>query len=542
MKSFSFLDRTESIEQLESTQFDLFIIGGGITGAGVARDAALRGLKVALVEMQDFAAGTSSRSSKLIHGGIRYLENFEFKLVFEALSERNKLFEIAPHLAHPLRFMIPIYKSSRYGLGMMRLGMWAYDALSLFQAPELHETLSAEETCQRQPALQKDELLGSVVYSDAYMDDDRLVFETLRSANEAGAVCINYVKADQVIRDSNGKITSIICQDLIGKKNFKISARHYVSTVGPWTDQLGVKVRQTWKNILRPTKGVHLTFRKGRVPLSSAVVMGTEKRIVFGIPRHDMVIIGTTDTDFQGDPAQVKTDKADIEYLLQVTHQYFPGSKITEKDIIASYAGVRPLVADGSDSEGKTSREHTIFTENEEITYVAGGKYTTYRLMSEQIVDECLRFFPLEDRVKWNRCVSHRPLNALISEESRRQDPLLFQELSKSASMTDAELALLIERHSAEARVMVEKWKGFSYWEIEAAHAILNTMCFHLVDFYTRRAPLVLGNQDHGLSLLPQIAPIFAHYLGWDQEKLKTEEQTLKKYLQDEFAWRQKSS
>ena len=297
MKSFSFEDRKRNLQSLAKTKYDIFIIGGGITGAGVARDAALRGMKVGLIEASDFASGTSSRSSKLIHGGIRYLENMEFKLVFEALSERQKLFQIAPHLVHPLRFMIPLYEQGRVGMFKMGLGMWAYDALSLFQAPEMHERLNPAQTVARMPSLQGQKLLGSYVYSDAYMDDDRLVFETLRSANEAGAECVNYVKAVGAEMSADGKLKKVICEDQLTKTKFTVEARHFVSTVGPWTDELGTSLFKTWKSILRPTKGIHLTFEKKRFPLSSALVMGAEKRIVFGIPRHEMVIVGTTDTD-----------------------------------------------------------------------------------------------------------------------------------------------------------------------------------------------------------------------------------------------------
>lgn len=540
--NFSFQSRQKSLQDLKSRKFDLLIIGGGITGAGVARDAALRGMKVALIEMQDFAAGTSSRSSKLIHGGIRYLENKEFKLVFEALSERQKLFEIAPHLAHPLRFMIPIYESSRHGMLIMKLGMWLYDALSLFRAPELHESLSPQETLNRMPPLQGEKLKGSVVYSDAYMDDDRLVFETLRSAHRAGAQCVSYVKAQGVHRDSNGKIDSVEVEDSISGQKFSIQARHFVSTVGPWTDQLGEKIRGDWTKILRPTKGVHLTFRRERVPLSCAVVMGAESRIVFGIPRHDMVIVGTTDTDFKGDPASVSVTREDIEYLLKVTKDYFPGSQITEDDIVGSYAGVRPLVADGSSSEGKTSREHTIFTENREITYVAGGKYTTYRLMSEQIVKECLRYFPVEDRAQFHRCHTEQPLNPLVTADSRHRDRALFDELRPFTGISDIELRHLIDRHSGEAKEMIRRWRGMSYWEIEATHALMNTMCFHLVDFYTRRVPLILGEKDHGLSKLEAITSVFAQNLSWTELQIQQEKKILMDHIAREFAWRQKSS
>lgn len=549
MKKFSHVERSAAIKDIAKQKFDLLVIGGGINGAGVARDAALRGMKVALVEMNDFAEGTSSRSSKLIHGGIRYLENQEFKLVFEALSERAKLFEMAPHLAHPLRFLIPIYESSRVSYGLMKLGMWLYDALSLFQAPELHESLKAKQTMERLPELQSKGLKGSVVYSDAYMDDDRLVIETLRSANEAGAVCLNYIKAKKILKNSTSdRFETVVCENRFSDsgipEEFKIQARHIVSAVGVWTDELNsdLKIEEKFKPRLRPTKGVHLTFRRDRVPLSCAVVMGAEKRIVFGIPRHEMVIIGTTDTDYTGNLEEVRATDEDVRYLLKVTQEYFPGLNITSKDIVATYAGIRPLVKDESDSEGKTSREHTIFTLHDQVTFVAGGKYTTYRLMAEQVVDECIKYFSIEERARWSRCSTAQPLNFLINSDSRRADDLLFEELREQVSMPDEDLRRLIDRHSVEAREMIKTWKGFSYWEIEAAHAIAFTSCHHLVDFYTRRVPLVLSEVDHGLSKLDEILPIFQHYLGWSEKESQNQIQKLNKHLDLEFAWRHKMS
>jgi glycerol-3-phosphate dehydrogenase len=542
MKTFSVEDRQLNIRALGKEKFDLFIIGGGITGAGVARDAALRGMKVGLIEASDFASGTSSRSSKLIHGGIRYLENMEFKLVFEALTERQKLFQMAPHLVHPLRFMIPLYEQSRVGMFKMGLGMWAYDALSLFQAPEMHERLTPAETKARMPSLQSHQLLGSYVYSDAYMDDDRLTLETLRSANSAGAMCANYVKAVGAEFSAEGKMKKVLCEDQISKDKFTVEARHFVSTVGPWTDEVGTSLFKEWKKILRPTKGVHLTFEKKRLPLGSAVVMGAEKRIVFGIPRHEMVIVGTTDTDFQGNPSDVVAGPDDVEYLLGVIENYFPGAKIQSSDILASYAGVRPLVNDGSSTEGKTSREHIIFTESHGVTFVAGGKYTTYRLMAEQIITECLRFFPLEDRVRFNRCTTEQPINPLITEESRQQDHLLLDQLNKIGHLPLQDAARFVDRHGAEARKIWQNFGPATYWELEAWHALENTMCLHLVDFYTRRAPLFLAEPDHGFSAIGKIASVFTRYLGWNRDQLEAEERNLALHMKRELAWRQKIS
>ncbi|MGZ3769255.1 MAG: FAD-dependent oxidoreductase [Bdellovibrio sp.] len=540
MKKFSFTERNQMIAEMKEQTFDLVVIGGGINGAGVARDASARGMKVALIEARDFASGTSSKSSKLIHGGIRYLENMEFKLVFEALSERTKLFEMAPHLVHPLRFMIPLYKESRVGMFKMGLGMWLYDALSLFQAPELHERLDAQDSLKRMPAIRGTDLLGSYIYSDAYMDDDRLVHETMRAANENGALCLNYVKAVGA-QFNNGKISAVNCEDQVSHEKFAIKAKHVVSSVGPWTDEVGQTLLKDWKKILRPTKGVHLTLSKNRLPLTSAVVMAAEKsdRIVFGIPRHEMIIIGTTDTDFKESPETVTTTPEDVKYLLSVTDQYFPGAKITAHDIIASYAGVRPLVYDGSSTEGKTSREHTIVKEPHGITFVAGGKYTTYRLMCQQTVNAALESFTIEEKARFTPSDTTKPLNPFTSVEAFQQAHNLIDVWVKETERPAEDIRLLTERYGMETQEILEKYsEKYSYWQLEAAQAIDMTMCCHMRDFYARRVPLFLSIRDHGIKFLDEVGEVFQEKLGWSESKLKDEKHLLTEYMAHEVEWK----
>lgn len=540
MKTFSHVTRSLNLKKLEDKEFDLVIIGGGITGAGAARDAAMRGMKVALVESSDFASGTSSRSSKLVHGGIRYLENLEFKLVFEALSERAKLFEMAPHMVHPLRFMIPLFEGGRVGMFKMGLGMWLYDALSLFQAPEMHEALSKSSTLRRQPLLQDKGLLGSFVYSDAYMDDDRLVFETLRSANDFGAVCVNFVKATGAeFKSETQKVQTVTCADQLSGRQFKIRTKHVISSVGPWTDQVGRSLDSSWKPILRPTKGVHLTFRKDRLPLNSAVVMGAESRIVFGIPRHEMVIVGTTDTDFKGDPSSVITTAEDVKYLLGVIAQYFPQSQITAKDIVASYAGVRPLVHDGSENEGKTSREHTIFSDPTGVTYVAGGKYTTYRLMAQQVVEEALKSFDFEEKMKFRAADTTAPLNPLVTQDRLIEYDSLRREIRDTTKLSEQEIEWLTDRHGFEALDVIRTYGSHcTYSEYEALHALDSTMCLRLEDFYSRRVPLILAERDHGARYLEEISRVFQSQFSLSASEVSDQQLRLKQHLERELAWR----
>lgn len=539
MKSFSPSDRIQNIEKMKTQEFDLLIIGGGINGAGVARDACMRGMKVALIEARDFASGTSSRSSKLIHGGIRYLENKEFHLVFEALSERRKLLEMAPHLVHPMKFLIPLYQGGRVGMGLMGLGMWLYDLLSLFDAPESHDRLSVPEVKEFAPSVNDKNLLGAYTYSDAYMDDDRLTIETLRSANEYGLIAANFVSAEGCVLSDKKKVRLVNAVDERTGKKFQIKAKHILSTVGPWTDELGQKFFTDWKAKLRPTKGVHLTFKQERFPLPCAVVMAAEQRIVFAIPRHEMVIVGTTDTDFKDSPSNVSVTNEDIEYLLSVINKYFSVLKIQKEDIVSSYAGVRPLVRDDAGSEGKTSREHTILTDGYGVTYVMGGKYTTYRRISEDTMKEILSHWPIEKRVEWGRCSTDLPLNPQITVSMFANIEKYTKALASVGNIPRAEALKLLDRHGREAFAIVQAFKGLqTAIEFEAAHAILSTMCHDLTEFFTRRVPLFLATKDHGLDHLDKVVHVFRTFLGWSEAETQAQILNYKDYIEKELSWK----
>lgn len=549
--SFSALDRENKIKQQQEVHYDLAIIGGGINGAGVARDAASRGMSVALVEAGDFSQGTSSRSSKLIHGGIRYLEDYQFGLVFKALSEKSILFEIAPHLVHHLRFMLPLYKESRVGMFSMGLGMWLYDILALFDAPQPHERLTPFLSKERVPALQDFGLLGSYVYSDAYMDDARLVFETLRSAENYGANSVNYVKATgaEFVLDkkNNQKMVSLNVEDQLSSKKYKISAKHFVSTVGPWTDQVANQLLNPWKKIMCPSKGIHLVLSKERLSLDCAVVMATGKdnRIVFVIPRHDMVILGTTDSSYQGDPNEVTTSLEDVKYILKITNEYFPGANIKPEDIISSYAGVRPLVDDNSETESKVNREHEIINDPRNITFLVGGKYTTYRLMAEQTVNSIIKFFDIEDRVKFLRNKTKKPLNPFVSVSEYNRAKSLVKEAALLLEIPEFCAKSLIERHGAEV-FEFEKFKSdlssFSrsekMWGYEALHAKENTMCLSLQDFFLRRTHLFLSQRDHGQSFEKLISPLFKGIAP----QLESSSYSLQSCIEKELSWKKELS
>lgn len=402
---FSSETRSHALEGLSDTDtFDAVIVGGGIVGAGLLRELAIRGLKCLLVEKSDFASGTSSRSSKLIHGGLRYLEMLDFHLVFEALAERHWLLDTHPHLVSPLEFNIPIYNKSAAPPGsrsssLLGMGLWFYDALSLFRTPFFHGKHSEKDVRRLFPNLRAEGLRGSYFYADAMMLDDELVLETLLDAERRGAKALNYVSAlDVSERDSNG-LYSVLLSDTLNaggtpRPNSKVKAREVIVCVGPWTEKFGSHVAQGPGRKLKPSKGVHVIVPWQKFPVERCIVMNhADGRIIFAIPRKDLgpgaehVIIGTTDSAEHGDLDQIHATRADIDYLFKVIGHYFPQSKLTEKDIVMTYAGVRPLLDSGEQSEAKTSREHEIWRNKAGIVFMAGGKYTTFRKISQEIAD-----------------------------------------------------------------------------------------------------------------------------------------------------------
>ena len=402
---FSSQTRTKALEDLRSGQppvYDAFVIGGGIVGVGAARELAIRGLKTLLVEKNDFASGTSSRSSKLIHGGLRYLEMLDFKLVFEALSERHWLLKTHPHLVKPLEFVLPAYEAkhappkARSG-ALLGMGLWLYDALSLFRTPFFHGWYDGKKLIEKFPGIRALGLKGGYYYADAMMLDDELVLECALDAKRRGAELLNYVSATKVSKTSNGLYQIDLVDELspgVATSPLKVFAKEVIVCVGPWTERVGSLIEGGAKKKLKPSKGVHLVVPWKRFPVDSVLVMyAPDGRIIFIIPRKDlgsdaeMVIIGTTDSPELGDPSDVSTSESDVDYLLQVLAEYFPEVGLTRNDIVNTYAGVRPLIDDGAETEAKTSREHEIWRNDQGVVFVAGGKYTTFRPMSQEIVD-----------------------------------------------------------------------------------------------------------------------------------------------------------
>lgn len=388
--------RAEMWDRLQGS-FDLLVVGGGINGAGIARDAARRGLRVALLEMRDLAWGTSSRSSKLVHGGLRYLELYEFSLVFEAVRERRILQEIAPHLVRPLGFLFPIYKQSRHNLLTMRAGMMLYDGLSLFSSPKLHRVLRPGQVAEVAPGLKQEDLKGSPLYYDCATDDARLTLESAIDAADHDAVVVTGARVVGFIRSEEGHVIGARVEDTNTGEEREVHAASVVNAAGPWAEKIAALSGTESKAKLRPTKGVHITVSSERLPLEHAVVCfhPRDERVLFLLPWGDQAYIGTTDTDYDADPADVAADAEDVAYLLEAANAYYPECKLSTEDVFSTWAGLRPLVMPVTSrddvAESAVSREHQVITGNDGVITIAGGKLTTYRLMSAEVVDAAVR-------------------------------------------------------------------------------------------------------------------------------------------------------
>ncbi len=537
---FSFRAREKALERFKAETFDLLIIGGGITGAAVARDATSRGLSVALVEKADFAWGTSSRSSKLIHGGLRYLQNFEFGLVFEALSERALLLKTVPHMVRPLRFYFPVFEGDPVGKGKLGLGMWLYDLLSSFRAPGFHKNLSKKKLLAEIPFLKSEGLKGGFRYYDASMWDDALTVETLRSAQGMGAAVASYVEAVRPVFESEGdRLAGFDVRDRESGAEMRVKARQVVVCVGPWTDQVGQTLSREWRDWLNPSKGVHLIFDLKRLPVPGAMVMSeaADGRISFVIPRPDLgsgvVIVGTTDGPTPANPEKASVDPGEVEYLLGLLARYFPSLRLGPEDILSAYVGVRPLMKSDSSNSGsgaplqKVSREHHIDIGPGGAIVVAGGKYTTHRKMGEEIVDIAIE----RSGLRAGPSRTARPVNpaALDAEQARLVG-------------APAELA---ERYGGEAVQVValgaskqEDPPGFPYLEAQLRFAIREGMVLHLEDFYLRRVPLFAARADHGRPWAERLAQVWAEELGRSSADAQSELLRLHAEIEARDEWR----
>jgi glycerol-3-phosphate dehydrogenase len=400
---FNAAGRGEHWRALASEELDLLVVGGGITGVGTALDAVGRGLRVAVVDAGDWGSGTSSRSSRLIHGGLRYLETLDFGLVFEALGERRRLLDLAPHLVRPLPFLFPVYRGGEVGLLELAAGMWLYDSLSLFRGLPRHRMLGRTAVRTLEPRLRTQGLRGGAIYHDAQVDDARLTLAVARAAHDGGARTVSYARVTGFTCGADGRVSGARVKDRFTGEEIDVRARLVLSATGPWTDELRTLADRDARPRLRLTKGVHIMVRRDRIGNEGAIIFRSpvDGRVMFVLPWGDLTYVGTTDTDFAGSPSDVSVEDDDVAYLIDSANGIYPDARLTRSDVVGSWAGVRPLLAEPDEDEpGETSREHSIWREESGLLCIAGGKLTTYRTMAEEAAKRAARILRREHGVE----------------------------------------------------------------------------------------------------------------------------------------------
>ncbi len=528
---FSFRTRAESLRALAEQRFDLIVIGGGITGAGVARDAALRGLSVALVERRDFASGTSSRSSKLIHGGLRYLQQGDVGLVREAATERYAVRRIAPHLARPVQMLVPA--ASRASYAKLSVGLWTYDRLAGVAENERYRMLGKAEVVALEPKLRAEHIYGAGLYYEYLTDDARLVIEVVKSAAALGAVIANYAAVEEFALE-NDRVSGVVIRDQLTGDSLAVRGSVVINAAGPWVDAVRLLSEPGYAPRLRLTKGIHLCVPTARIGLSHIVVMNArDKRGVFAIPRGDVVYLGTTDTDYPEPEDYPTITQDDVDYLLDAANRTFDvDPPLVTEDIVGAWAGLRPLLHQDGKKPSELSRKDEIMVGSGGLISIAGGKLTTFRRMSERVVDlACERLRPRVDPSRRGKSAE-----ALLGSGATGDDLDAFAAglRARYAGVDERVIQRLVVLYGSHAEDLVDAIAsdavqgerfaaGLPVTRAEVEYAIRNEMALTLEDFMERRSRLLLWQPDSGLAAVGGVASAMGALLGWDSERVRDE-------------------
>jgi glycerol-3-phosphate dehydrogenase len=530
--------RAAALASMALTPVDVLVIGGGITGAGIARDAALRGFRTALVDKADFGAGTSSHSSRLIHGGIRYLEQGAFRLVFEASHERRVLLSIAPHLVRPLAFLFPIYRGGRIPAWKLRAGMWLYDLLSSFRNVRWHRWLRAKKVRRVEPGLRERGLIGAALYYDAQADDARLVIATVRSAMRAGALAANYVETTALLKP-DGRVRGAVVRDVLTGETATIRANVVVNATGPWSDNLRRLDDPQAEPIMRLTKGAHVTVPRKRVANEHAVTLLSQidGRVMFVLPWGDLAYIGTTDTDADSSPDALRVTAADVTYLLRSANAAFPHAHLGSNDVVSAWVGLRPLLRQDHGSPSQVTREHRVLESPHGLISIVGGKLTTYRVMARDVVDRVARrLHELDGRPFAPRAPTDR--QPLPGGEAAELEVLV--EAARARGATEATARHLVANYGSEAAAvlnLVDRDRPLGtpivagrpeIWA-EITYAVERELAIRVQDVLIRRLHLFYETPDHAKAVTPKVTARMQQLLGWDDTRVAEE---LRDYFQ----------
>ncbi len=542
MNKLSALERPELLKVLKKTEYDLLVIGGGITGAGIALDAASRGLKTALVEKSDFASGTSSRSTKLIHGGLRYLKQFEIALVREVGRERAIVHRNAPHLVPSEKMLLPLVKGGTFGKFATSIGLMVYDVLAGVESADQRKMLTSEEALEKEPLLNPETLEGAGIYAEYRTDDARLTIEVIKTAGEFEADSINYVMAsDFLYRDDH--IYGVRAHDMLSGEEFEIRSKYTVSAAGPWVDELRERDRSLSGKHLHLTKGVHIVVPRERFPLRQAIYFDVpDGRMIFAIPRGKITYIGTTDTDYTGDKDHILTNKEDVAYLLEACNAAFSTLGLTEKDVVSSWAGVRPLIHEEGKSASEISRKDEIFESKTGLLSIAGGKLTGFRKMAQRIVDLVVKKYNREhgDR-KLKGCVTDQiPLTGGIfskAKEVKKYRSVLAQRLN-TLGFDDYMAFYLVSNYGRQADTIMEYYDQMNdedadlrLIKAECRFCVEQELVFNLRDFFIRRTGRLYFDIDSVRQFGEAIGDYMMEIFGWNKRYLVEELGSLDKEI-----------
>ncbi|MGZ4665763.1 MAG: glycerol-3-phosphate dehydrogenase/oxidase [Frankiaceae bacterium] len=517
--------RREALARMAAEQFDLVIIGGGVTGAGAALDAVTRGLSVALVEARDYSSGTSSRSSKLIHGGLRYLEQMNFTLVREALTERSLLLgRLAPHLVKKVPFLFPFnhHVWERLYLGS---GLVLYDSIGGAGAVPRHRHLTRRQALRLAPALKKEALVGALQYYDAQVDDARLVSTLVRTAAYYGAAVASSAQVVGLLREGE-RVAGVRVKDLESGAESDVAGRQVINATGVWTDDIQGLVGGRGRFQVRASKGIHLVVPRDRIHADTGLILRTEKSVLFVIPWARHWLIGTTDTDWNLDKAHPAASAADIEYLLDYVNSVLR-IPLSREDVEGTYAGLRPLLAGENEATSRLSREHAVAQPVAGLTVIAGGKFTTYRVMGKDAVDvatnaldgvspSCTENVPLLGAEGYLACCNKR-------ETIARQSGLHVARVEHLLNRYGSLIYELLDLIAAEPELAAPIEGADDYLKVEARYAASHEGALHLDDVLTRRTRIYMETWDRGLAAAPVVARLVAPVLGWQQADVDRE-------------------
>jgi len=542
MNHFSFFDREKTINELKSTEFDLLVVGGGITGSGIALDAASRGMKVALIEKNDFASGTSSKSTKLIHGGLRYLKQFDFWLVKEVGTERAIVHKLAPHLVVPEKMVLPLVDGGTYGSWLTSVGLKIYDVLAAVEGEDKRKMLNQKEALEKEPLLPEHILKGAGYYAEYRTDDARLSLELIKTALGYNAKPINYSEVLEFLYDDN-RVVGATIKDVLTNTVFNIKSKYVINATGPWVDSLRLKNQINTNKKLRLSKGVHLVVNHEKLPIKQSVYFDVpDGRMMFAIPRGKSTYFGTTDTNYQGNKNDVKTDLVDAMYLIAAVNNMFPDVSISIADIKSSWAGLRPLIHEEGKPASELSRKDEIFVAKSELISIAGGKLTGYRKMAERIIDlvakKYLRRFSKEFKKTQTEYILLSGGKFENFDDVKNYIKVIYKKIFEG-KFSEKDAQYLVYNYGKQTDIILSKYDEFidkcpheKMIKAEVWYTIHYEMACTPIDFFMRRTGRFYFDIDSVNRYKTIVLNEFTNYFCWDKKEEEKREEELNKALE----------